>query len=236
MFKTILEYQALDEKLSNLERDYNSLPERDNLNKLASLVKENQAKLVEVDGLAKKAIIVFEKTKSDFENIKKQMENISTDTSSMTEVERTKSIEKLEKFTLDLSNFERNLSSQVENIKSILNSFETYKNNVLSFKQKYKDAKEKCSEIESKFIPQIKEIKAKLALIEEKVEPNLMNRYKQIKQDQRLPVIIANNGSACGGCSMSIPAALMTKLKDRGYIECEQCRRIIYNLDMLKNE
>ena len=228
MFTNILEYQALDEKLSKMIRDFESLPERDSLNKLVHLVRDNQAKLIEVNEQAKKTISLFEKTKSDYENIKNQIEQLSSKSSSFSDEERNKAIEKLEKFTLDLSSIERSLSTQVESIKSILSSFENYKKNIIIYKQKYKEAKEKCALLEQEFAPKIKELKDSLAKLEKNVDPKVMLKYKQLKQDLPLPVIIENNGSSCGGCSMSIPAALMTKLKERGFIECEQCRRIIY--------
>ena len=32
----------------------------------------------------------------------------------------------------------------------------------------------------------------------------------------------------CGGCRVDMPMSLVSKLSDKGYIECENCHRIIY--------
>ena len=67
-----------------------------------------------------------------------------------------------------------------------------------------------------------------MTTLEKQIDANLLSKYKHLRQDKIFPVFVPLNSNACGGCSMALPAALMNKLKENGYLECEQCRRYIY--------
>ena len=76
--------------------------------------------------------------------------------------------------------------------------------------------------------PQIEQIKSQLASLEKQVEPRLMARYKQARHDGIFPVFVSLENNSCGGCRMELSAAYKNKLKEQGYVECEQCKRLIY--------
>ena len=60
-----------------------------------------------------------------------------------------------------------------------------------------------------------------------KVDPQLMARYKQVKQ-HALPPMAKLNGDRCGGCNMSLSAATRDKLGSGDLIvECDNCGRIL---------
>ena len=61
-----------------------------------------------------------------------------------------------------------------------------------------------------------------------KVEPALLERYRNIKQHCTPPMAKLVEGQ-CSGCFMSLPSARMLELKNSGSIvECDNCGRIIY--------
>ncbi len=226
MFEKIIEYQNLDIKKNSLQKTMNSLKEKDEVEKFAGLIKDNQNRLTEIDNDAKKIISVYEKCEEDFKKLKKEIEKINSD--NLSEEDKEKWVNSEDALDKQFSNIERNLSVQVENVSNIIKRFETCKNNIVTYKEKYLESKQKYADVLKQYEPQIDEINKTLLSLEKEVDKKLLLRYKQLKQDKIFPVFVPVNVNSCGGCSMEFSSAHMTKLKQAGYLECEHCRRINY--------
>ena len=226
MFEKIIEYQNLDIKKNSLQKTMNSLKEKDEVEKFAGLIKDNQNRLTEIDNDAKKIISVYEKCEEDFKKLKKEIEKINSDT--LSEEDKEKWANSEDALDKQFSSIERNLSVQVENVSNIIKRFETCKNNIVAYKEKYLESKQKYADVLKQYEPQIDEINKTLLSLEKEVDKKLLLRYKQLKQDKIFPVFVPVNVNSCGGCSMEFSSAHMTKLKQAGYLECEHCRRINY--------
>ena len=60
-----------------------------------------------------------------------------------------------------------------------------------------------------------------------KVNPDLLARYRQIKQHVSPPVAkLVNN--QCGGCFMTLPSAILIRMSGDTVVECDNCGRILY--------
>ena len=60
------------------------------------------------------------------------------------------------------------------------------------------------------------------------IDPDMMARYRQIKQ-HAMPPMAKINGDRCGGCNMSLPAATLDHLNAGDEIvECDNCGRILF--------
>ena len=226
MFEKSIEYQNLDIKKNSLQKTMNSLKEKDEVEKFAGLIKDNQNRLTEIDNDAKKIISVYEKCEEDFKKLKKEIEKINSD--NLSEEDKEKWVNSEDALDKQFSNIERNLSVQVENVSNIIKRFETCKNNIVKYKEKYLESKQKYADVLKQYEPQIDEINKTLLSLEKEVDKKLLLRYKQLKQDKIFPVFVPVNVNSCGGCSMEFSSAHMTKLKQAGYLECEHCRRINY--------
>lgn len=229
MFENIIEYQKLDGKILALKRNFDSSVDKKTLNQVVSLVKDSQTKLIELENRAKTALSEFEQNKKDYNALYEQLKTLSKiDANSFDEQKAQAELEKINKLTQTLSAMERALSSQAENVNSIIKNFEVCRNNIMTYKQKYKESKEKVDALQASLAPQVEQIKKQMATLEKQIDANLLSKYKHLRQDKIFPVFVPLNSNACGGCSMALPAALMNKLKENGYLECEQCRRYIY--------
>jgi len=230
MFEDFIEYQKLDRELRQLKHQLSSDPARQELNSLAQATKSLQNKLVELDNQASTSIKEYEKCRADYTKLFATFETFqSKDASKLTPTEINNGVTKLNNLVNQLSNMERLLSAQAENISSILKSFDYCKKNIVSNKQKYLDTKQKCEGQEKDLAPQMEKIKKAMAQMESKLDPKILSHYKSLCQEKTWPVFVPLTGGACGGCTMGLSAALLNKVKENGYIECEQCRRYIYN-------
>lgn len=229
MFEKILEYQKLDGKILSLKRSLEKNEAKIALNKVIYMVKEAQAKLLELENKAKNLIEDYNLSKKNYEEAFNKINNISKlNVNTLQEDLATNYLEECNAILSNLSTLERTLSMQAENINSIIKNFEICRNNIVNLKQKYKELKEKVEENQLKITPEINTIQSKMNEIEQQINEKLLNNYKHLRQDKIFPVFVPLNNNACGGCSMELPSALMNKLKENGYLECEQCRRYIY--------
>ena len=229
MLQKLLDYQKLEGKLLNLERELESHPSRVTLNKVIALVKDEQNKLLALEDKAKNLMQEYEKSKKEYEETVDTISNLAKmDTATMTEEEISKNIEALNKLDTSLGFMVRTLSSQQEAVTAILKNFETCKNNIVILKQKYKESKLNFDKIEGDIKPKCEEVKKQMQTMEKDLDKTMFTKYKQLRQDKIFPIFVPLNQNACGGCSMSLPKAVIDKLKQDGYLECEQCRRYIY--------
>ena len=229
MFENIIEYQRLDGKILSIKRDMEKNEAKITLNKVVALVKDAQTKLIELENKAKATILDFDKCQAEYELSYNELVNLTKeDVSSLTEEQANVQLERINKLANTLSQLERALSMQAENVGAIIKNFEICRSNIMNYKQKYKETKEKVDALQKDLVPQVEQIKKQMQELEKQIDANLLAKYKHLRQDKIFPVFVPLNNNACGGCSMALPSALMTKLKENGYLECEQCRRFIY--------
>ena len=100
--------------------------------------------------------------------------------------------------------------------------------NMSAVKKEFDRLKELHNEEIEKGSDEINRLKVELELAAGKVDPELMEKYKKIKQRRPNPVARLNN-DRCGGCNMQLPSSVIGTLKASGNIvECDNCGRIIY--------
>jgi predicted nucleic acid-binding Zn-ribbon protein len=100
--------------------------------------------------------------------------------------------------------------------------------NMSAVKKEFDRLKELHNEEIEKGSGEVTRLKAQLELAAQKVDPELMEKYKKIKQRRPNPVARLNNGR-CSGCNMQLPSSVIGSLKINGNIvECDSCGRIIY--------
>ena len=74
----------------------------------------------------------------------------------------------------------------------------------------------------------LKEMRARTEQESGKIEPDLLEKYRTIKQHCTPPMAKLVEGQ-CSGCFMSLPSATLLELKEGNRIvECDNCGRILY--------
>lgn len=229
MFEQILAYQNLDSKIIKLKRELEKDPAKQNINNAMAIAKDFQNKLVELDSFASKTLADFEKNKKRYAEAYKDFDKLNKqDVSNFSSDQLNEQIDKLNSLSSELGSLERSISALADSISNILKNFEYCKQNIMSSKQKFMENKQRLSQLEEKIAPQVNAIKKQMQDMEKDIDPKILAKYKSIRQDKIFPVFVPLNNNSCGGCSMSLASASASKLKDIGYLECEQCRRYIY--------
>ena len=96
-------------------------------------------------------------------------------------------------------------------------------------RNQYVACKQKVDEETKAYEPEKLKIKKELAELEKSVEPEIMAEYKKKRNDNIFPVIVPLEGNNfCGRCRMELPKVAISRLKEKGVITCEHCKRFIY--------
>lgn len=230
MLTQILEYQSKESKLLSLERELNNNPTKSALVKMVGIVKEEQNKLIVLENKAKDIFEGFDKCKAEYVKLAASLEKlIATSVDDKTEKELSDLNKKITDMSAKLTSLGRSVSQSAMQANQILKDFEKVKKNIIDSKTKHKTAKEEFDKVVANIEPQIQTLKSELAALEKAIDPKIMSKYKHSRQDGIFPVFVPSKNNSCGGCSMSLSAVSNSKLKEQGYVECEQCRRLIYN-------
>ena len=74
----------------------------------------------------------------------------------------------------------------------------------------------------------LKEMRARTEQESGKIEPDLLEKYRTIKQHCTPPMAKLIDGQ-CSGCFMSLPSATLLAIKEEGkLVTCDNCGRILY--------
>lgn len=224
MIDKILKYQDLDRQIRSLEKESSNMEEKQIMNKMIAYVKDAQNKSAQLESQAKQLVDDYQKVKSEYDLALKNIQNL---VDSKTQNDRTVNL--INTYSSDLYMLERKLNIIVNKSQEILKQFSVAKNNVLKAKQKHKECKEKYDSKINAINPKIEKLRQEQKKLEPEIDEKALAKYKNVLNDNIFPVFVPVAGNLCGGCRMEIPMGKMDKLKNDGYIVCEQCGRFIYN-------
>lgn len=223
----ILKYQDIDSEIKKIEAQIADNANRKNALKMQQFLKDAQTKLAELEKRADDTIKAYNQYKEIYNKMAKNLEvaekNAGSDDISKSEglLEAIDTIaSNLTKLDKEMASIMANCASIQNEVSSIMKSARTAKANL----QKYKDEFAKYKE---EMDVKIAGLKEKLAEQAKKVDKTLLSKYKQ-KSVEKTNVFVAEVSGKCGGCRMEISASKLNTLKANGFIECENCGRIIY--------
>lgn len=224
MIENILKYQEFDRQIRNLEKESSNMEEKQIMNKMIAYVKDAQNKSGALENSAKQLVEDYNRTKKEYEQTLSNIQKLVTSTE-----QNDKTINLINTYSSDLYMLERKLNIIVTKTQEILKQFGVAKNNVIKAKQKHKECKEKYDAKVNEITPKIAKLRQEQKKLESSLNEKILAKYKGVLHDNIFPVLVPVNNKLCGGCRIEIPMGKMDKLKNDGFIICEQCGRIIYN-------
>ena len=225
----ILRYQEIDGQIRKLERELAELPERKKAIDLQTSLKSGQARLQIVEQNAQKSVENFSKAKSYYEDLLLKVETLSKLIAEAS-LDKVKELQQAKNnFYQMLDKLEKELNKINAQLTMVNNEYNGIIKNAKQAKTLLDDVKVKFATAKQRLEPQIEKLKADLSNQAKKVNKALLDKYNA-KKDNKFPVFVKNINGNCGGCRMAISASRMRDFTAQGYIECENCGRIITNL------
>lgn len=227
---SLLKYQKMDEELFKVEQKISNSPYRKKANELTAVAKKSQNKSAELEAEAEKLIAEIADLKEKYNvNKTKSEEMLSSkiDDMSFEEIDKINALKS--KILSNLNVLEKMLQKSAENINHILSEFNKTKKLYDEARVQYSVCKQKIDEETKAYEPEKERIKKELLVLEKTVDPEIMAEYKKKRNDNIFPVIVPlEGGNFCGRCRMELPKVAISRLKEKGVITCEHCKRFIY--------
>lgn len=227
--KKILKYQETESKLLELEKKISNNPSRLAVNKSVEQIKKAQTYTNQLEENSKQSIDkykdlskVIEENFATLESIK----NISIESANNQDLEKWN--QTLKNLAVNFDILEKKLMQEADKTNKLLANFESTKKTIKTNNEKYALNKTKYEEYLESQKPKLNKLKQDMENLEKEISPEIIAIYKQRRQDRIFPVFVPTTENMCSGCMMELPSALLDKLNSKGYLECENCRRIIY--------
>ena len=229
MLEEILEYQKKDGQLVKIEKEISESKAKKVVNQMVGIVKDAQQKIVSTEKNATTLIKTYNELNKSFENqqkvilkyLKLKLENENDET--IAEYEKN-----IKEATTNLLLIQKNIAKLSKSITETLKQFEQYKKDVIDAKKKHAQGMDAYNKLIESHKKDVETLKAELVKLEKKVDPKLLAKYKKMREDKKFPIFVPLLNSSCGGCSMGLAVSQLNKLEEKGMLECENCRRIIY--------
>ena len=230
MLKAILNYQEVDRKLYQLERELAGSAER---KKYAKLKKYREAASEKLDALDAKAeslkaelkaleekYAVTEAALVEFDHMEELVENGGADLS-FYKKKAMMHLDRMKKLKADIAALE-------EAVKSTDKEYRELKAEVISKQAEYKTAKEEYNALKESKEGEKAAIEAELKKAAVDIDANALTVYKTKRKEKIFPVYSQLYSGRCSCCSMEPPLAAQNKLEGGATIECDNCHRILY--------
>jgi len=225
----IIKYQEIDAKLRKLEGALRSSTNRKNASDMQQYLKDGQAKLIKLEEVAKNISNKYNEATKLYNEFVAKIEAFSKSVSAADEKNAEELLASLSKLVSASDSLEGHIAAlqnrivQVNReVESLMNNAKKARHNLEVYKNSYNSEREKLE-------PEINKLRAELEAAKKKVKPELLQRYSTKVEGRIFPVFVAEMNNKCGGCRMEISSGNLSSLKQKGFIECENCGRIIYN-------
>jgi predicted nucleic acid-binding Zn-ribbon protein len=219
----------LDDRLDRARKDLAALdaplPVAAQLDKILSELSKQEAALRKCNADLKDAEMKLRSLEEKREQDKKRLYG--------GKVIGTRELQALER---EIENLGRSIGEGEDRVLEAMNRVEPFKANVEKLQQYKKAAEEKLAAQKATQEETRKRLKADVAQTEplraqavHAVEPELLQRYEQIRSRYSRPGLSVVRNASCGQCHNAVPSMVMRQLQDRQtVIQCDSCFCIFY--------
>lgn len=230
MNQIILDYQKQDGILRKIENELQNSEERKRAAAAKSFLLEGEEVIQKTDKKAADLLIKFrnlQHTLNECVQMSEEYEMLMKE-SKEDEDELSYLGKKIQQLNETLKKTEHDLTLLSQQMEETAKNFVAYRQKFGAAKEEYTTNKKKYDELKAAKAGEIEEIKKKMAQIAKDVDKKILERYQAVRNDKIFPVLVPLNGNMCGGCNTELSLNEMGRLKKQGYIECDNCKRIIY--------
>ncbi len=236
MLEEILKYQKKDGELLKIEKAISESKAKQVVNQMVEIVKNAQQKLKTIEKDSEKLLTEFEKLNQAAQNQNAELEKlVKQKLESQTENDLKDIEKKIKDITTNILILQKNSKKLASKIEQAIKDFEQTRNEGVVAKQKHQKGMLAYTKLVEEGNEKTEKLKTDLLALEKKIDPKLLAKYKTMREDKKFPVFVPLLNNSCGGCAMELAMSKKHILEEKGILECENCRRIIY-IDKTKKE
>ena len=232
MITQLLEYQNIDAKLREIDKEISQREERKKAVAAQNFLKSVNDNLALLEKRAEELVGKYNESISLYKRLNEEISEYG-DVEEYDDAEQLNYIKKKSQGLLDEIN---NLSNGIEQISkemtAVLKEFSQLKAKTKEAKSQYSEFVPKYNALKASKEDEIKKIKAELAKIEKGIPKEDMELYKTKRKDKIFPVLYAvqvfGKKPHCSRCGTEFPMACFDSLKKGSLVECDSCHRLVY--------
>ena len=223
------EYQKADVEVDKLEASIRRSPVRQKLVKYRDYYAEQQNTMKKIENEVSAMQDRLEALKDAIKMTDEQLHSLH----SKIENEPPQNSQEVQQFISDAKRFQNNLNAYEQEIKRIRKDAADRERLQHDVRVRAAKAKTEFDKLKLTYDDEKKEKDEELEALRaaakakaEGIEPDYMERYRDIKKHS-VPPLAQLLGDQCGGCNMSLPSSVSRKVKSGGLVECETCGRLL---------
>ena len=223
------EYQKADVEVDKVEASIRRSPVRQKLVKYRDLYAEQQNAMKRIESEVATMQDRLEALKDAIKMTDEQLHNLH----GKMESDPPQNSQEVQQFMNDAKRFQNNLTAYEQEIKRIRKDAADRERQQHDVRVRAAKAKGEFDKLKVTYDAEKQEkdgeleaLRAKAAEKAQGIEPDFMERYRDIKKHS-VPPLAALLGDQCGGCNMSLPSSVSRKVKAGELVECETCGRLL---------
>jgi len=230
-YQKLLDYQAVDVELFNIENLLKTSKNREKLLKTRNVLLDGQKNAQEFEEEISKYDEQIKTNVKEYNDMKTDIQSLINASTGIDESDLDTIVD-LKTKANDINNALKSIQS---NTTAILNKAvdieKKYYNLLVELKKvktEYNAAKDAHQAEKDKYSKEIEQLKEKLGKLSPGVNEDLLKLYSR-KRKNCLPVVVEIKDEQCMGCFMKLPSLVVDSIKGGDdIVECENCGRIIY--------
>ena len=228
----ILKIQDLERQIMKIKAGVDNSRENKLLAEFTKVLKEGRSFVNNIADVSDEIIKEFNEINKKYELLSAKSEITAKQKPEMTSIGNVGGlIDDANYLASELAMLEQSMRELTEKGARLLNDYNTAMNKLKDTKAKCDALKDMIAKKTESAMPEIANIQAEIKKLEAKANPELCEKYKSMRKDNIFPVFVYLRDNRCGGCQMEQSLNFVQKLKQKGMVHCEECRRIILSED-----
>ena len=225
----LLEYQAEDSKLRKIEDEVKASEEYKKYAQASRFMRGAQEKLDTLERRTGELTALVEELNRRSEEITGEIADYN-DLDDM--IEGGADLSYYERSVRALGDRLRILKAELNkltgDIKAAGEEYKSFRQQTIAMQKQGKEYKEKYDALRATRAGEVGAIKKKLEVIAKEIPADILERYAAKSKEKIFPIFVPLTGGGCV-CGMSFSLAQQSTISGGKLIECEHCRRLVYN-------
>ncbi|MCL2177744.1 MAG: C4-type zinc ribbon domain-containing protein [Firmicutes bacterium] len=226
MLKDILEYQKIDVALFEIERGLINSAEFKEAHKMQQFLKQCEESLSKMEKQSAELLGFFNQALKAYDATAKRALEVEKAAST-----DEKAIGNFNKILDEISKLEKSINALNKNMVDISKKYDDIAKKSTAAKKAFLENRQAVEQKKKDKAGEITRLQTELKAASAKVSKDYLEKYKALRKENKVPAYVELlSKKKCGGCRMDLALNKLDKLKEKGStIECEHCKRIVYN-------
>lgn len=230
--KNVLKIQELDRQIKKIKAEVENSRENKLLAEFTKVMKEGRTFVNNIADVSDEIIKEFNEINKKFEMLTAKSEITAKQKPEMAGIANIGNlVDDANYLTGELAQLEQRMRELTDKGARLLNDYNTAMNKLKDTKAKCDALKDMIAKKNETAMPEIAKIEEQIKALEPKADTTIYEKYKSMRKDNIFPVFVHLRDNRCGGCQMEQSLNFIQKLKQKGMLACEECRRIILSDD-----